>query len=417
MRLKSKSTWRCTSWASCSSWALRAALLGLLPVDGLDVLGKLLHDVLDAAVQNGCGHRVELGADLLRRLLPLRELRIVLGALGRRGEGLVLGPPGRVEEGLQGEIVLLQDGVELVVVALGAAHPESEEGLARDVGHLGEDEIPLHPGVALVPLVDAEAQEGGGDEGVGIVRGELVGGELLADELVVGFVLVERADHVVAIHPGLGTEVVGAVAVALGVADHVEPVLAPAFAVARAGEEFVGELGGGLVRIGGEGLLEGDDLLRRGRQAVQVEIEAAYQFPRVGGAGGLQVLLRELRGDEGVDGILRPAFPGLGRRGIGHGLDRPPVLVLRGEAVFIGLTGLRDLGRPGRAKGDPLLEGGDLLARQGLFRRHREVGIAASGERSGFLSTMAGPLSPPFTMKSRWSRRRPPFVSSALWHL
>ena len=58
---------------------------------------------------------------------------------------------------------------------------------------------PLPADVALVVLVGPEPQEAGGDQRLGVVRGELVAGELLADEPVVRLVRVERPDDVVAI--------------------------------------------------------------------------------------------------------------------------------------------------------------------------------------------------------------------------
>ena len=96
---------------------------------------------------------------------------------------------------------------------------------------------PLAGGVAVVIFVDAAAEIAGGDERLGIVGKQFVAGELLQHEAVVGLVGVEGVDDVVAITPGVGAVVVGLVAVAVGVADEVQPVARPAFAVVRAGEE------------------------------------------------------------------------------------------------------------------------------------------------------------------------------------
>ena len=66
--------------------------------------------------------------------------------------------------------------------------------------------------------------------------GELVGGDLLDDEPVVGQVVVERADDLVAV--GVRVRVAALlledVALGVGVAGDVEPVPAPALAVVRA---------------------------------------------------------------------------------------------------------------------------------------------------------------------------------------
>jgi hypothetical protein len=63
---------------------------------------------------------------------------------------------------------------------------------------------------------------------------EFVAGDLFADELVVRLVLIETADDVVAIAPGVGALEVVRVAARVGVADDVEPVAGRS--VRRSGE-------------------------------------------------------------------------------------------------------------------------------------------------------------------------------------
>ncbi len=94
-----------------------------------------------------------------------------------------------------------------------------------------------------------EAEQAGGDQRVVIVGLELVAGQLLADEPVVGQVVVEGADHVVAILVGVGAEAVLLEAFGFAVADDVEPVLGPAFAVAGRGEQAVDDFDVGVGRI------------------------------------------------------------------------------------------------------------------------------------------------------------------------
>ena len=76
----------------------------------------------------------------------------------------------------------------------------------------------------------------------------VVGGELLDDELVVRFILIVGLHDVVAVGPGVRVAVVLAaivhVAVAadgVGVAGGIQPVARPAFAVVRAGEEAIND--------------------------------------------------------------------------------------------------------------------------------------------------------------------------------
>ena len=70
-----------------------------------------------------------------------------------------------------------------------------------------------------------------GDEKSGCIAvSDDITGDLLANELIVRFVFVERADHVVAIHPGVLAIQIAFAAIGLGPADHVEPVLRPTLA-------------------------------------------------------------------------------------------------------------------------------------------------------------------------------------------
>ena len=110
-----------------------------------------------------------------------------------------------------------------------------------------------------------------------IVRQQHVAGELLLHEPRVRLVLVERADHVIAIGPGVAPRLVLVVAVRFAVVDHVQPVPPPALAVARRGQQPVHQLLVGVRRAVGD---EGLDLFRRRRQAVQVEGEPADQGGR-----------------------------------------------------------------------------------------------------------------------------------------
>src|SRR2546428_12844050 len=59
-------------------------------------------------------------------------------------------------------------------------------------------------------------------------RRQLVARKLLQNEAVVRLVAVERADHVVAIAPHLGADLIVLVAVGIGVARQVQPVPRPA---------------------------------------------------------------------------------------------------------------------------------------------------------------------------------------------
>ncbi len=69
-----------------------------------------------------------------------------------------------------------------------------------------------------------------------VIRPDLIGGDLLLNEFVVGLVLVESADHVIAISPGVLIIQVAFESGGIGVPDHIQPVPAPAFAILRRGQ-------------------------------------------------------------------------------------------------------------------------------------------------------------------------------------
>ena len=134
-------------------------------------------------------------------------------------------------------VVVDPDGIELVVVATGAAHRHAEESPA-DFDELGVDVVRLH--LRLVGIDDfdvADHQETRGDElGGALFRGggrHQVAGELFLDEMVKRFVLVEGLDEVIAIAPSVfGKDFIRG-ADHVGIAGEIEPVAGPALAVGR----------------------------------------------------------------------------------------------------------------------------------------------------------------------------------------
>ena len=121
-----------------------------------------------------------------------------------------------------------------MVVTLRASYTESEKCFTGNVGHFCENQIPLHSRIALIPFVDAESEKRSANQFVRIIRSEFVGGDLLTDKLVVGFIVVKRFDHIVPVAPRIGPIIVGTIPITFGVSNDVKPVLSPAFSVSRA---------------------------------------------------------------------------------------------------------------------------------------------------------------------------------------
>jgi hypothetical protein len=172
-------------------------------------------------------------------LLALHFLGIFDGV---EGEGRV-GNGGAGEEGLEAVVVLVFDGIVLVIVTLGAAGGEAEEDAADGAGDVVEEVLAELFFAVGVGFPGGEAEEALGDDFVGLRSGlfaaVFVAGDLFLDKEIVGLVGVEGADDVIAVAPGGGAFAVDGEAVGFGVADEIEPVAAPALAVARVGEEFV----------------------------------------------------------------------------------------------------------------------------------------------------------------------------------
>ena len=238
---------------------------------------------------------VDLGVDCLLMSLPPRQLV----ARSRDHHAIVRLEPvleveRRIKDRLELVVLFLSDWLELVVVALGTLERQSQERRADDLDRplehgvlVGADLVGV--AVALAGAVLAVAQEMGRDElvddrGRGVpaatIARQLIAGQLFADDLVERPIGVERANDVVAIAIGQRPVGIGAeVAVGIRVSRRIQPVLAPALAVAWRGEQTFNEPGVG-IRIGV--VEERRDLLGSRRQARQVEAEAADQRCAVG---------------------------------------------------------------------------------------------------------------------------------------
>ena len=185
-------------------------------------------------------------------------------------------------------------------------------------------------------------------------------------------------DHPVAIAPGERIGRIGRFGgrVVFAVAGDVEPVAAPALAVLRRGEELFDHL-----RVGAFGgiLGEGFDLFVAGAQAGQVEVGALNQRARIGPGRRGQLLGFEFVQHEEVDLFPGPCLLLHDRRRPSESPAETPTtcdrLPGRSSCALSRPLGCRLGARIGRAHLDPLLESLDLLRRQLLLGRHREVRI------------------------------------------
>ena len=248
--------------------------------------------------------------------------------LGRGGKRpfSVLHP---VEDGLDAEVVFLGHRVELVGMAAGTVERQAEEGLADDADHvlhllLARDGTLRGVGLSIAsPIPGAADEHARGDDAVAGHRLENIAGELFLHEAVVGLVVVEALDDVIAVVPGAVAWVVVFEPFALGVADDVEPVPPPAFAVVRRGEEVIDNaLVGSIRRIGHEGL----DLLGARRKADQIEEQPPDEGPRISGGRRAKAGSPKPFEHPGIDRPPRPRIERcLRERRFLNRLERPPI--------------------------------------------------------------------------------------------
>ncbi len=210
--------------------------------------------------------------------------------------------------------------------------------------------------------------EGGRDQLVVRRVRQQIPRELLDREAIKRHVAVDRVDHPVAVLVGRQAGIVLLVAVAVGVARHVEPVPAPPLTEVLGRQKPIGRL---LVSLGAGILEEGVEFFGRRRQPDQVERQSPQQCRLVGLARRSDLRRVELREHEGVDRISDPLRPAHFRQfGPADWLVGPvlrPFRVVRRRIVGAS----RPLVDPRPQQAD--LRIGELLS----VRRHHHVGVGA----------------------------------------
>ena len=245
---------------------------------------------------------------------------------------LLIGPIHCGEHGLEAVVILLGDGIELVVVALGALDRQAVEGLEGVDRHVIAVEVAgdfaVELGLGHFGVTD-EIPRSGGDESqcfepVAGSGEQDIPGHLFLNEPGVGLVLIEAANHVIPVRPGVGSGLILVVTVGLTVVNHVEPVSGPAFAVMRRGEQAIHKmLVGQGIGIGHKGF----NLRGARRETQKVEVQTPNQRSSVGGGRRTEALGGQRLLNERVDRMDRNgAGSREGRDGWpGERLQRPPI--------------------------------------------------------------------------------------------
>ena len=248
------------------------------------------------------------------------------------------------------------------------------KGLGKSVDLLVHQVVD-HLGLVLLgDGAGADRQKPGAEHGsnVGVpgpAGGIEVSRDLVLHESIVGKVPIEAVDHIVPVAPGIGHGDVFVQAAGIGVAGDVQPVAAPAFAVAGRGQQAVHQPGEGPGSLVAEKLL---DFLFRGGQAVQVELGPAEQRQLAGAGSRIQVFFLQLAQHEGIHRRPNPARIAHFRRlGVAQGLKRPPV----GNPV-----GIMRIFLPGSARLDPFSQDLHFLRRESAAHRHFQLSGLEHGQ-------------------------------------
>jgi hypothetical protein len=128
--------------------------------------------------------------------------------------------------------ILHQDRIELVVVASRALNGHSQHALADRAKHIVQVVVaPRRIGVFMIANAGTRAQEAGGDQAAIGPVGNLVAGDLFLYKSVVGLVVIEGFDDVVAISPKVRLVRVVLIAARVCIACGIQPVAAPSLSV------------------------------------------------------------------------------------------------------------------------------------------------------------------------------------------
>ena len=240
-----------------------------------------------------------------------------------------------------------------MIVATRAPERDTHDSGAYHVGHLGE----LFVAAArdrLIPRIAAhgtEAVEAGRDEGLVFAGGDLIAGQLFLNKTIVRLIVVEGTNHVIAVAPGIGTEIVVLETLGLGEPDNVQPVLAPVLSVMFARQQAIDNL---LPGFGRSVIYECGNFGRRGWKTREIERDAADQRRPVGRGSVRELFLPHTGEHKGVDRGLRPSLIG-GRGEYGNGRmsarQERPVLALGGSIFPERRDGARGSGQQERCRG------------------------------------------------------------------
>src|SRR5262245_46884996 len=219
-------------------------------------------------------------------------------------------------------IIFRQNRVELVVVAAGASDRQAEKRFREYVDAIIEAVSLVLPHVHGRVEFFPQKPKPGGQDGL-IETGRIdasvfqqIAGNVFGHKLIVGQILIQCADDVIAVLVGIRQIVVVLVSPAFGIAYQIQPVPAPALAELRRSQKAINQyLEIGILQCGMRNAEYGIKAVFAWRQTNEVEMQAANQSSRISGWGRFESILFQLRKNEAVNRASRPGGVSHGRHG------------------------------------------------------------------------------------------------------
>ena len=301
--------------------------------------------------------RCQQGLTLTLEFVALAvEARVVFpngGLIGDQIQRKVIGEFHAFKKGPQPEVVGLQQRVKLVIMTPAAGHRESEESTARRLGEIGHQF-----GSAAVLFVEQpgrvvvrpQTQVTRGDQRILLGDSarrafqQFIARQLLENKPVEGLVGIEGPDHVVAEPPGPGPELIPIEAIAVAVADDVEPLARLVFSITRRSQQAIDQAFVGrrcratrAPRLLNALPLEGLNLSEGRRKPGEIECHPPDQSPGIGlgraraAQPGVQRGIGNRRGRK----LRIPGNPGPRGRGLAkhHRPKRPKIKALPAKSA------------------------------------------------------------------------------------
>ena len=155
-------------------------------------------------------------------------MRLLLWLATRKREARAL------EDTIEAVVVARRDRVVFVIVAPCTAEREAKDGLAKRVDCVLKREV--HVLVDVMPKAPRDGKVTCGGDALGELRpfgGEQITCDLLADEFVVGLVLIKRSNDPIPVAPCVRQRMIGVFAGGVCVAHDIKPMPSPLFPVRR----------------------------------------------------------------------------------------------------------------------------------------------------------------------------------------